>query len=141
MHNIETAFIERCILTLQKGLERLNTTNEQELEYDLYRSACIKEFEIILEQSANLLKKCLKLYFHSPRAVDRLYFKDIFRHAAKHDIISMEESERWLTYRDMRNSTSHDYGKAFATTTLKILPQFIIDAEHLVQGIQKHDAS
>jgi hypothetical protein len=73
-------------------------------------------------------KKCLKPYFASAKQVDQLIFKDIFRYAAKHDLISLEEAERWLTYRDNRNDTAHDYGAGFADDTLALLTQFIIDA-------------
>ncbi len=44
----------------------------------MYRSACIKEFEIILEQAGKLMRKVLKPYFHSAKAVDKLIFKDNF---------------------------------------------------------------
>ncbi len=47
---------------------------------------------------------------------------------AKHDLIHLEEAERWLGYRDNRNDTAHDYGAGFANDTLALLPQFIIDA-------------
>lgn len=52
---IETAYYERCIRTLERALELLQQSAPGSLEYDLYRSACVKEFEIILEQSGKLL--------------------------------------------------------------------------------------
>ena len=63
----------------------------------------------MLEQSGSLLKKRLRPYFASNRQADRLTFKDAFRHAAKHDLISVEACERWFAYRDNRNDTAHDY--------------------------------
>ena len=65
-----------------------------------------------------------------------MFFKDIFRHAANHSLISTEETERWLKYRDNRNSTAHDYGVGFAEETLNLLPQFIIDAKSVITAIQ-----
>ena len=62
--------------------------------------------------------------FVSKRQADRLTFKDAFRHAAKHDLISVEACERWFAYRDNRNDTAHDYVERFAETTLKLLPDF-----------------
>ncbi len=123
--------------TLEKSLELLNKSDEADIEYDMYRSACVKEFEIILEQAGKLLKKCLRPYFHSSKEVDQLFFKDIFRHAAKHGLISIEETERWLRYRDNRNTTVHDYGAGFAEETLKLLPQFIIDAKNIARVIRE----
>lgn len=132
---IDTTFLDRCIQTLDKALHLLKQTDPESLDYDLYRSAVIKEFEIILEQSGKLLKKCLKPYFHSAKAVDKLVFKAIFKHAAHHDLISLAEAERWLTYRDNRNDTAHDYGLGLAEKTLPLMPQFIIDAKSLLVTI------
>jgi len=136
---IDTSYLSRCIAALEKALSMLQDYPTESVEYELYRSACIKESEIILEQSGKLLKKVIKPYFPSSKAADRLYFKDIFRHAAMHSLITVEESERWLHYRDNRNNTAHDYGATFAEETLKLLPQFIQDAQALEQVISGHD--
>lgn len=142
MHtNIETDFYNRCISTLEKAYELLIQTEPQHIEYDIYQSACVKEFEIILEQSGKLLRKVLKPYFHSSKAVDQLVFKDIFRQAVVKNIIDLELCERFLEYRDNRNNTAHDYGVNFAEETLLLLPQFIADAKLLSLAIQtqNHD--
>lgn len=89
----------------------------------------------MLEQCGSLLKKRLRPYFASNRQADRLTFKDAFRHAAKHDLISVDACERWFTYRDNRNDTAHNYGEEFAETTLKLLPDFIPDARALERVI------
>lgn len=128
---INTEFFERCCHTLKRAWELLSSCKTESIEYDMYRSACVKEFEIILEQSGKLLRKCLKPYFHSARAVDALTFKDVFRHAAKHGLLTLEASERWMAYRDNRNNTAHDYGKQFAEVTMKLLPDFIADIASL----------
>jgi len=134
---IDTSFLERCIKTLDKAFHLLQKVDTESLEYDLYRSATIKEFEIILEQSGSLLRKRLKPFFHSSKAVARLNFKAIFRHAGHHDLLRIEEVERWMVYRDNRNSTAHDYGLGLAEETLPLMPQFIMDAQSLVRAINK----
>ena len=133
---IDTAFLERCIQTLSKAHTLLQKADPESLDFDMFRSACIKEFEIILEQSGKLLRKALKPYFHSSQAVDKLIFKDVFRHAVLRSMLSDEVCERWLEYRDNRNSTAHDYGKHFAEETILLLPQFIIDATDLAAVIK-----
>jgi nucleotidyltransferase substrate binding protein (TIGR01987 family) len=133
---IDTAYLERCIATLDKALKLLKQTNIENIDYDMYRSACIKEFEIILEQSGKLLRKALKPFFHSSKAVDQLMFKDVFRQAVLRNIITADACERWLQYRDNRNSTAHDYGVHFAEETLVLLPPFITDATELTTAIK-----
>lgn len=128
MNALNTDYFSRCIATLERAFTTLNELSSDDDLYDIYRAACVKEFEIILEQTGKLLKKCLKPYFASPKQVDQLNFKDVFRYSAKHGLISLEEAERWLVYRDNRNDTAHDYGAGFANDTLVLLPQFIKDA-------------
>lgn len=140
MSELNTDYFKRCISTLERAFKALQGLSADHDHYDIYRAACVKEFEIILEQTGKLLKKCLKPYFASPKQVDQLNFKDIFRYAAKHGLIELEEAERWLIYRDNRNDTAHDYGAGFADETLALLPQFIVDASRINDVIkQRHE--
>ena len=134
--SIDTTFLRRCIATLELALEHLKRAGEADIIYDLHRAACVKEFELVLEQSGKLLRKRLAPYFASNRQADRLVFKDLFRHAAKHGLIDADAVERWLRYRDNRNQTAPDYGSGFAVATLKLLPGFIADAEALADTIE-----
>lgn len=136
---IDITYFERCINTLEKANELLLKSDQSGIDYDMYRSACVKEFEIILEQSGKLLRKVLKPYFHSSKEVDKLFFKDVFRHAVLRSIITDEACERWLQYRDNRNNTAHDYGVDFAEETLILLPQFLIDAKQLAEAIKSQN--
>lgn len=135
MNELDTTYIKRCNLALQKAFTYLAKFDEEEIAFDMYRSAIIKEFEIILEQAGKLLKKRLKPYLHTNKAADRLAFKDIFRQAGLHGLLSIEEVERWLKYRDNRNSTAHDYGEGLANETLIIIEQFIKDTDNLIKTI------
>jgi hypothetical protein len=136
---LDTAYFERCISTLEKAHGLLQKADPTSIEYEMYRSASVKEFEIILEQSGKLLRKVLKPYFHASKEVDRLIFKDVFRHAVLRQIITDAACERWLQYRDNRNSTAHDYGVNFAEETLVLLPPFIADAKALAAAIQEQN--
>jgi hypothetical protein len=136
---IETEFYERCIDTLEKAYDLLLKSDQANIDYDMYRSACVKEFEIILEQSGKLLRKSLKPYLHSSKAVDKLYFNEVFRQAVLRDIISTQLCENFLEYRENRNSTAHDYGVNFAEETLLLLPRFIKDARLFNEAIKKQN--
>lgn len=135
MNSIDTSYLKRCIEALDRAYAKLQEYDCETIEFEVYRSAVVKEFEIILEQSGKLLKKRLRPFFHSNKAVDQLYFKDLFRHAALHDLLTTDEVERWLEYRDNRNATSHDYGEDLANTTLKLIPPFLMDAKRLAEVI------
>lgn len=136
---INTDFLVRCIDTLESAFDQLRQRETGDPLYDIFRAAAVKEFELVLEQSGNLLKRRLRPYFASNRRADRLTFKDAFRYAAKHGLISVEACERWLAYRNNRNDTAHDYGADFAETTLKLLPDFVVDARELARVIPEGD--
>ena len=135
--SIDTNFLHRCIRTLDRAVGEIDKHRESDdFLYDIYRAACVKEFELVLEQSGKLLRKRLAAYFASNRQADNLSFKDMFRHAAKHGLIKADAVERWIRYRDSRNDTAHGYGVLIAETTLKLLPAFIRDAKDLAEMIE-----
>lgn len=133
---IDTTHLRRCIDTLNQAFDQLGRHEAGSVMHDVFRAACVKEFELVLEQSGKLLSKRIRPWFASNRQVDKLTFKDFFRHAAKHALIDADACERWLQYRDNRNDTAHDYGEHFAETTLRLLPNFIADAEALADVIE-----
>lgn len=134
---ISTDQIRRCIRTLRAASDGLQQHEAGDVSYEIYRAACVKEFELVLEQSGRLLRRRLRPYFASHRQADRLTFNDVFRYAAKHCLISGDGCERWLEYRAVRNETAHEYGEQFAERTLEALSQFIADAEDLVEAIEE----
>jgi len=137
---LDTEHLGRCIQTLESSLERLGASEPESIDYEIYRNATVKGFELVLEATGKLLRKALQPYFAGSRVVDELYFKALFRHAAKHGLLNVEEVERWFAYRDNRNTTAHDYGERFAEETLRLLPDFIADAKRLQGRIDRVDA-
>ena len=134
MINVE--ILEKYILTLEKSYASIKSADEGSIDYEMCRNSLVKSFELTLEQSGKLLRKRLKPFFATNRAVDTLSFKDVFRNAFKHSLISLDEVERWFAYRDNRNSTAHDYGKAFAEETLALIDSFLVDVKHLKKVIE-----
>ena len=132
---INTDFLVRCVNTLEAAFEHLQAAAPSDSVYEIYRAASVKEFELILEQSGSLLRKRLRPYFASNRQVDRLTFRNTFRYAARHGLITVAACERWFAYRDARNETAHRYGEEYAEATLELLPQFIADARELARVI------
>ena len=135
MSQIDTEYLQKCIATLEKSYEMLQKTQEDTIDYELYRNSLVKGFELSLEQGGKLLKKVLNEYFASKKAVDMLTSKDIFREAHKHSLITEEEVQRWFKYRDNRNNTAHDYGQAFAEETLVLVKDFLLDIKNLKKVI------
>lgn len=137
--SLNTEHLERTAATLEQALQALHRTDAttDPVGYDLYRNAAIKTFELSLETSGKLLRRALKAYGGSPRAVDALVFNDVLRHAGKHSLLDEAGVTRWLAYRANRNTTAHDYGAGFANETLKILPAYLQDVRALATTLQE----
>ena len=127
--------LARCIQTLDRSLQHLEQSEAGSDDYEVYRNAVIKGFELTLETSGKLLRKVLREYVANPKTVNDLVFKDLFRQAAQHNLMTLDEVERWFAYRDSRNDTAHDYGLEFAEKVLKLIKAFLTDARRLQQTL------
>ena len=108
--------------------------------YDIYRAACVKEFELVLEQSGKLLRKRLAAYLRQQSAGGSSGLQGpLPPRCPRHGLMEPEAVERWLRYRDHRNDTAHNYGEDFAEATLKLLPVFVADAKTLAAMIEAAD--
>ncbi len=133
---LNTEYLNRCLETLERSYTLIKQTKENTIDYEMYRNSLVKSFEITLEQAGKLLKKRITPYFATKKEVDSLTFKDIFRYSAKFSLISEDEVKRWFAYRDNRNNTAHDYGRAFAEETLKLMDSFIKDTYNIKNVIE-----
>ena len=128
---LNTDYLDQSIATLEGAIVLLRQQEPGTVAYNIYRSACVKEFELIEEQSISLLRKRLRPYFASNRAVEELIVVNVFRHAVRRSLISDGQCERWFLYRQCRNNSAHNYNQHYADDVLAILPAFIDDAKTL----------
>lgn len=137
MAQLSTAALIRVLETLDIGLQKLQCSEPDSIDYELFRNSSIKSFELSVEISGKLLRKCLKAFNTDSRAVDSLVFNDVLRQAGKHGLLSREELERWLGYRQQRNATAHDYGEKLAEKAIVVLRNFVIDGKYLSERMQR----
>ncbi len=126
---------ECCLNTLDRGLALYQTAAADSLDADMYRSVCVKEFELLVEVVGKLLKKKLRPYFASNRDADKLTYKAVIRHAARYGLLPFEVAERWLAYRDIRNRTAREYGADYANEAVAVLPTFAADTHAVQQAL------
>lgn len=131
MPEINTVYLQKCIDTMEMAYKKLKESEPGSTDYEIYRTALVKGFELTIEQCGKLLKKVITPYFPSKKAADTISFKDIFRHAHKYSLLTDAETERWMKYRDNRNSTAHDYGQGFADDTVLLVENFLTDAKRI----------
>jgi nucleotidyltransferase substrate binding protein (TIGR01987 family) len=136
---LNTTILETCLDTLAQAYEGIQHLETDSTAYRIYRSAIVKEFELLLEQAGKLLRKRLRPFVASTALVESLSFKDVFRKAGQHQLLSLDAIERWFSYRDSRNDTAHDYGETLALKTIEVLPAFIEDVKALIHILKSED--
>lgn len=62
-------------LTLERSLQSMAHAELGSIDYEVFRNAVIKSFELTLETAGKLLRSVLKAYVGSPKTVDALIFK------------------------------------------------------------------
>ena len=137
MDTLDLTALERCLATLERAHARLGVTSPTADDHDLFRAACVKEFELILEIVMKLLRKVLREYVTSTRELNSLPFKQILRLAAQHGLLTLDEVDRWLLHRDNRNTSAHEYGMQFAEKIVSALPSFISDTHAVLVTLRQ----
>lgn len=137
MMNLNTDHLKRCIQTLRSSLIFFEQAAPESIDQEIYRNAIVKGYELTQETSFKLIKKALRDYGYGAKKLDSTPIKDVLRLSATHGLMTLEEVERWFTYRDNRNNTAHDYGEGFAKETLNLIPNFITDVTQLEAVLRK----
>lgn len=134
---LNTDHLKRCIQTMQSSLTLYHQEEAGSIGQEIFRNAVVKGYELTQDTAFKLIKKALKEFGHGAKKLDSTPVKGLLRLAATHGLMTVEEVERWFTYRDNRNNTAHDYGEAFARETLTLLPDFITDVSRLEALLRK----
>ena len=129
MPRINTDNLTRCVDTLEAALGGLQREEPGSQMYNVFRGACMNEFQVILELTASLLRRRLRPYFATVSQVNELTFRRVFREVAKAGLISVDECRRWLGYRE------HRYGGEFAEQALEVLPSLVQDGRRIAEVI------
>jgi hypothetical protein len=62
MEKINADHLVQYIKTLESSLEHLNKSEPESIDYEVFRNATVKGFELTLETSGKLLRRVLKAY-------------------------------------------------------------------------------
>ena len=137
MEVLDLTALERCLGTLKRAHARLLEAGPDAEDHDLFRAACVKEFELIVEIVAKLLRRALREYVTSTHELAEMTYKDTFRTAARYGMFTRDEVDAWFLHRDNRNTTAHEYGQNFAEKIVVSLPQFIRNADAALATLRK----
>ena len=131
MTPIATQHLARSIETLESSLASLRGAPAESIEFEVFRNAVVKGFELTLETTGKLLRRALKEYVAVPRQIDVLEDRDVLRAANKHGLLTEDEVGRWLTYRNHRSCFEHELGVEIHEVRFGLMADFAMDARHL----------
>lgn len=130
--------LEKSLAQLEKSLEYLESGQAQKDPglREQFRAAVIQAFEFSFELSWKLLKRYLETY--SFEKVDGLTTKQMFRVGFEQGLI--ENPERWFSYLEKRNLTSHTYDGGVADRVAAGARAFFRDAQYLLKKLKEKTA-
>jgi nucleotidyltransferase substrate binding protein (TIGR01987 family) len=102
---------------------------------DAIRAGVIQNFEFTYELCWKFMRRWLKENADVEEAEYPRTRKELFRLAARFDLI--KEPLSWFTYSDARNLTSHTYDEDKAETVYETAVDFIEDAKYLLERLQE----
>lgn len=97
------------------------------------KDSCIKRFEYTYETAKKIMNKFLKKEYD--KTEKDLTINNIFREMYGLGLI--ENFENWVSYREKRNITSHEYDITKTYPIIDIIPSFINDVKYLVNSLEK----
>ena len=131
--------LKSCLDGLERSLAYIQTPQDT-VDYELFRDAAIKKFEMTIEQLGKILRKLIPEYTGNKTAAAKMPYKELLRYGGQFGLI--DDVEKWMAYRDARNDTAHEYGEDFAIVVLPRLQQFVVDGRALLKNLEaKHGQS
>jgi nucleotidyltransferase substrate binding protein (TIGR01987 family) len=117
---------------LSEGLQRYqkDTTDAQ------IRDGLIQRFEFTYEIAQKMLKRFLESSSASPSEYDTMPFADLIRSANEKGLLRGDWTS-WKRFREMRAKTSHTYDEAVALQVVEGIPEFLAEAEILIDRMQR----
>ena len=135
--NLQLDSLAKSIDILERSIKAANTlnTSDEDLQ-ETVRAGVIHSFEVAYEQSSKMINRWLKENI-SEASAERITQRNLFRLGAENQLIS--DSERWMEYREARNSTSHTYNEDAAENVFREAGEFIHDAKQLLSVLEERN--
>ena len=130
---LDLSSLENAIRSFERALHTLqhNSTDDEYL-----RDSCIKRFEYCYELVCKTLRRYLKIISASPEVIEQMSFQDIIREGYKKGLLK-HSWDRWHSYRENRNKTSHAYDEEIANTVLAGLWDFYRELDFFLAALTK----
>ena len=124
--------LEKSVAALERAADALTETPSSHPHHEHLRTAVVLNFQITLELSLLFMRR-----FSDAAGANRkppLNVSDIFRIAGEEGLL--DDPERWVAHRKLRNITSHAYNEEQADKVAKNAVDFLTDAKEFVARLR-----
>lgn len=108
---------------------------KEQSEDEFVRDSVIQRFEYTYALAIKYIQKYLELIMPNSDDVDNYTFNELIRTANEKGLL-LSGLDKWVTYRQRRNITSHTYNIEKALQVIEIIQDFIEDSEFLYNKIK-----
>lgn len=130
---LDLTALEKALTSLKTGL----TECQQTPHNLLLRDGAIQRFEYTYEIAIKMLRRQLEYMVEAASLIDQMSYRDLLRTGAEKGFI--DDPTAWFNFRDKRNITSHTYDEKKAATIYAVLPEFVNQADFLLQQLRQHN--
>ena len=130
-NEIDLVNLEKSLKTLIEGFKKFKNSKDKDLEI-LLEDGCIQRFEYVYEISWKTMKKFLKVQYG--KSEEELTVSNVFRLMGGFEFINNWED--WKNYHTKRNESSHECNIEKSREVIKIIPEFINDAQILLKNLK-----
>ena len=131
---LDISALENAVRSLDIALQKQKTTPDD----DLIRDGCIQRFEYTYELSHKMLKRFLMLTEPDAQFIAEMTFQTLIRTGFDRGLLA-HSWDIWHDYREKRGITSHTYSAEKARIVFSILPDFLAEAQFLVQRLHERN--
>ena len=137
---IELNQLELAVAALEAGLSRTQDESVMgqldDISQNVMLSGVVQHFEFTYEICRALMERWLRENYSSEiLGVSR---KEVYRIAGERGLI--DGVERWFTYHEERNRTTHRYDEELLNLVDDTVPQFLDDAKLLLEVLRSRGA-
>ena len=129
-HLLDIKPLTKALMRLVEGYDRylLGVSDTQ------IRDGLIQRFEFTYEISHKMIKRNLEMTSPNPEIFDGMPFPDLIRSANEQHWLKGNWSS-WKIFREMRGKSSHTYDENIAVAVVRIIPDFIAEAQALLSQL------
>lgn len=131
---LDLSSFRNAIGQLAEGLEVL----EAQPQNTLLRDGVIQRFEFTYELSHKMLKRYIESAAASPGEVDAMSFPALIRTGSEQGLL-LSGWDKWQVFRQARSITSHTYDQTKSLEVLRIVPEFLREAQFLLAKLEKRN--